>query len=54
MAPKKGSSTRVSVSLVCTVCKSRNYQTTKRRDGEVELKKFCKQCGTHTLHRASK
>jgi large subunit ribosomal protein L33 len=46
--------TRIDISLACNDCKSRNYKTTKRRDATVELKKFCKKCGTHTLHRETK
>ncbi len=54
MAPRKSTATRVSVTLVCDVCKARNYQTTKRREAVLEIKKFCKTCGQHTLHKASK
>ena len=49
-APK----TRVEVTLACSECKSRNYKTTKKRDQIIERKKFCKTCGTHTLHRETK
>ncbi len=52
MRPKH--SNRLNIQLVCTECKARNYQTTKRRDQTVELKKFCKRCGAHTAHRESK
>lgn len=51
---------RQRITLVCTVCQARNYQTTKapRRAGSsaeaIELKKFCKHCDKHTLHRESK
>lgn len=51
---------RQRITLVCSVCQSRNYQTTKapRRSGDtpgaIELKKFCKHCDKHTLHRESK
>jgi large subunit ribosomal protein L33 len=49
------SGTRVSVSLACTECKSRNYKTTKTPGSQaIELKKFCKQCKKHTLHRETK
>jgi large subunit ribosomal protein L33 len=46
-------SSRVEVSLACTVCRARNYKTTKvKKDGAapLELKKFCKICNAHTLH----
>jgi large subunit ribosomal protein L33 len=46
--------TRESVSLACTECKARNYKTTKAPGDFVELKKFCKQCKKHTLHRETK
>jgi large subunit ribosomal protein L33 len=46
--------TRVSVSLACIECKSRNYKTTKAPEDYVELKKFCKVCKKHTLHRETK
>ncbi len=45
---------RVSVTLACSECKSRNYKTTKSPNQLVELKKFCKQCKKHTLHRETK
>jgi large subunit ribosomal protein L33 len=47
--------TRVAISLACTDCKVRNYKTTKApTQGTIELKKFCKQCRKHTLHRETK
>ncbi len=49
-----GRRTRVPVSLACTECKARNYKTTKSPEDYVELKKFCKQCKKHTLHRETK
>ncbi len=48
---------RTSVSLVCMVCGSRNYKTTKpRREGlsPLVLKKHCKVCNQHTEHREAK
>jgi len=48
---------RVNVSLACSVCSARNYRTTRtQRPGEppLVLKKFCKACNQHTLHRESK
>ncbi len=47
-------STRITVSLTCIECKMRNYPITKRREQKVEIKKFCKTCGKHTLHRDAK
>ena len=53
--PRDRAANRVAITLACTDCKSRNYKTSKRRDREViELKKFCKTCGRHTLHRETK
>jgi large subunit ribosomal protein L33 len=47
--------TRSAITLACTVCKARNYKTTKKRGTEpLEIKKFCSRCGTHTLHREQK
>lgn len=45
---------RAPISLACTECKARNYKTTKSPGKLVELKKFCKQCKRHTLHRETK
>ncbi len=48
---------RVKVTLVCTECKQRNYDTKKNKKNtpdRLELKKFCKFCRKHTLHRESK
>ena len=45
---------RVPITLACSECKARNYKTTKSRDQLVELKKFCKQCKKHTVHRETK
>ncbi len=44
---------RIPIALVCSVCHSRNYKTTKARvDGAepLKLKKFCKVCDSHTIH----
>ena len=50
---------RQRITLVCSVCQARNYQTTKaprrgEQAGPLELQKFCKHCDKHTLHRESK
>ena len=45
---------RIPISLACTECKARNYKTTRSEGQLVELKKFCKQCKKHTLHRETK
>ena len=48
---------RVTVTLACSECKARNYKTTKSpaQSGKaLEIKKYCKQCKLHTLHRETK
>ncbi|MDA3128900.1 50S ribosomal protein L33 [Aliibacillus thermotolerans] len=48
---------RAKVVLACTKCASRNYTTEKRKDvkaDRMEMKKFCKYCNEHTLHRETK
>lgn len=45
------------VKLACEVCKQRNYDTSKNKKNttdRIELKKFCKFCGKHTIHRETK
>jgi len=44
---------RIPIVLACTVCKTRNYKTSRSRQPNakaVTLKKFCATCGAHTLH----
>ena len=45
---------RAPVTLACSECKARNYKTTKSPEKVLEIKKFCKQCQRHTLHRETK
>ena len=48
---------RVKVTLACTECKQRNYDTKKNKKNDpdrLELMKFCKHCRKHTLHRETK
>ena len=48
---------RVKITLVCTECKQRNYDTKKNKKNDpdrLELKKYCKFCRKHTLHKESK
>ncbi|RMG52044.1 MAG: 50S ribosomal protein L33 [Acidobacteria bacterium] len=45
------------ITLECTECKSRNYSTTKnkrRMTKRLELRKFCRVCRKHTVHREIK
>jgi len=46
--------TTQSVSLACVECASRNYKTKAKAGQVIELKKFCKQCKRHTVHRIAK
>jgi large subunit ribosomal protein L33 len=52
-----GSDVRVIITLACPECKRRNYTTTKNKrntEGRLELKKYCRWCGKHTLHKEAK
>ena len=45
------------ITLACTDCKRKNYQTTrnkKAQQGRLELKQFCRFEQKHTLHREVK
>jgi len=48
---------RVIITLACNECKSRNYATTKNKRNDpdrIELRKYCKACRKHTVHREAK
>lgn len=48
---------RVGITLECTECKNRNYRSNKNRQttpDRVELKKYCKTCRQHTVHRETR
>ena len=48
---------RVKITLACTECKQRNYNTTKEKKNHperMEKKKYCKFCRRHTLHKETK
>ncbi len=48
---------RVKATLACTDCKQRNYDTMKNKKNNperIEMKKYCKFCKTHTLHKETK
>lgn len=52
-----GKEKRVAVTLVCTECKQRNYDTAKNKTNtpdRLEMNKHCKFCRKHTLHKESK
>jgi len=48
---------RIAVTLACEECKRRNYQTNKSKRNNPErlqLRKYCRWCRTHTLHRETR
>lgn len=48
---------RPKVTMACTVCKERNYITTKNRGTQrqrLELAKYCSRCNAHTPHRETR
>ena len=52
-----GKEKRVKVTLVCTECKQRNYDTAKNKSNtpdRLEMNKYCRFCRKHTLHKESK
>lgn len=52
-----GDSMREKVILVCEECLSRNYTIDKNKftnPKRMEIKKFCKKCNKHTLHKETK
>ena len=45
------------ISLACSECKRRNYSTTrnkKKTPDRLEIKKYCRFCRKHLLHKESK
>ena len=45
------------IALACSECKRKNYTTTKNKrtmTDKLALRKFCKFCRRHTLHRETK
>ncbi|MDR1816552.1 MAG: 50S ribosomal protein L33 [Clostridiales Family XIII bacterium] len=48
---------RVKVTLECTECKQRNYDTMKNKKNDperLELKKYCRFCRRETLHKETR
>lgn len=47
---------REKVILICEECLSRNYTAQKKKEDKnrLEVKKYCKHCEKHTLHKESK
>jgi large subunit ribosomal protein L33 len=53
----KGFHVRQLVTLACQECKRRNYHTNKNKKNDpdrIELKKYCRWCGTHTVHKETR
>ena len=43
------------VVLICQECLSRNYEVVKKdRSTRFEVKKYCKKCKKHTIHKEGK
>ena len=48
---------RTMVTLACTECKRRNYNTNKNKANNserMELKKYCPWCRKHTVHKETR
>jgi large subunit ribosomal protein L33 len=48
---------RVKITLACTECKQRNYDTKKNKKNDpdrLEMNKYCRFCRKHTLHKETK
>ena len=48
---------RENITIACTECKQRNYETSKNKRNNpdrIEMSKFCKFCGKHTVHKVTK
>ena len=48
---------RVKITLACTECKQRNYDTVKNKKNDpdgIEKNKYCPFCRKHTLHRETR
>ena len=48
---------RNAVTLACTECKQRNYQTNKNKKNDPDrlaFNKYCKFCKKHTAHKETK
>jgi len=48
---------RVNIILACTDCKRRNYTSVKNKKNDpdrLEIKKYCKWCKKHTVHKETR
>ena len=52
-----GAEVRVKITLACSECKQRNYNTMKNKKNDpdrLEMNKYCRFCKKHTLHKETK
>ena len=52
-----GADMRVKITLACTECKQRNYNTMKNKKNDpdrLEMNKYCRFCKKHTVHKETK
>ena len=52
-----GAEMRVKITLACSECKQRNYNTMKNKKNDpdrLEMNKYCRFCKKHTLHKETK
>ena len=52
-----GADMRVKITLACSECKQRNYDTEKNKKNDpdrLERNKYCRFCRKHTLHKETK
>ncbi|MFH1758949.1 MAG: 50S ribosomal protein L33 [Patescibacteria group bacterium] len=57
MADKKSRYSENIIKMKCEACKRFNYYTTKNKksvERKLELKKYCKWCRKHTVHKEHK
>ncbi len=53
----RSSKMRTRITLACTECKQRNYDTMKNKKNDpdrIEVNKYCRFCKKHTLHKETK
>ena len=51
------SDNRPKITMACTECRHRNYTTEKNRVNDrdrIEMRKYCRWCRGHTLHRETR
>ena len=52
-----GAEMRVKITLACSECKQRNYNSMKNKTNDpdrLEMNKYCRFCKKHTLHKETK